>query len=116
MNRIACIILCLTGIVLSECKTTSQSTATRVAPQSATPPIEAKEEAKPHVSDSIATAIVQGQTVYTTKCYQCHDLPRVTDYSRDDWSDIMRKMSRKANLSNTETDQVLAFVNNIVKQ
>ena len=116
MNRIACIILSFIAIVLSECKTTSRSTATTVTAQPAKASVEVKEEAKPEVPDSTATAIAQGQTIYTTKCYQCHDLPRVSDFSREDWSDIMVKMSRKAHLSNTETDQVLAFVNNIVKQ
>jgi cytochrome c5 len=102
-------------LVLSECKTTSRSTAAIVAAQPPKASVGVKEESKPPL-DSTATAIVLGQTVYTTKCYQCHDLPRVTDFSREDWSDIMIKMSRKAHLSNTETDQVLAFVNNIVKQ
>ena len=113
MNRIACIILCLVVIVLSECKTTTRATTTTVATQPQKSPVEVVHSA---TLDSTATAVVQGQTIYTTKCYQCHDLPRVTDYSRSDWSDIMVKMSRKAHLSDTETDQVLTFVNNIVKQ
>jgi len=116
MNKVAYILLCLVGIVLSECKTSSKSAATTVAPKPAEQSAEVKIETKPDVTDSIATAIVEGQTVYQTKCYQCHDLPRVTDWSRSDWSDIMVKMSRKAHLSNKETDQVLAFVNKVVKQ
>ena len=116
MNKIACILLFLLGMVLSECKTTSKSTVTTAAPKRPEQPAEVKAETKHDISDSITASIAQGQTVYQTKCYQCHDLPRVTDYSRADWSDIMIKMSRKAHLSNLETDQVLAFVNNVVKQ
>jgi hypothetical protein len=104
MNRSICILICLIGLVLSECKTTSKSTVTTVTISLPEPP--------PIVEDKPAApdAMVLGQTVYQTKCKGCHDLPNPVDYGYSEWSDIMVKMSRKAHLSDAETDQVLAYV------
>lgn len=97
------------GIVLSECKSTKSAVATSPAP--ASPPA-AVEVPKPATPDPIAV----GQMVYQSKCYQCHDLPKTSDYPKTEWSDIMVRMSRKAHLSEAETEQVLAYVNANARQ
>jgi len=61
-------------------------------------------------------AIADGLYLYQTKCNGCHDLPRVSDYSPDDWPNIMVKMSRKAHLTDLESAQVMAYINNKAKQ
>lgn len=97
----------LAVIFLSECKSTKSAVVSAPAPPIAAPVAEApKTEANPATE-----LIANGQAVYQAKCYQCHDLPRASSYSQSEWSDIMIKMSRKAHLSDLETDQVLAYVN-----
>jgi mono/diheme cytochrome c family protein len=91
------------GIFLSECTSTKHTVAEALA-LAATPTV--IETAKPAPAPSAAL----GQMVYQSKCYQCHDLPNASSYSRGEWSDIMVSMSRKAHLSDEETQQVIAFV------
>ena len=111
MNKLICLLIFLLCIILTECKTSSKSTvATASQP---VPPVVVD---KPAVSDTAALAIASGHLLYRTKCAGCHDLPRVTDYRTNEWPDIMRKMSRKAHLSNSENDQILAYINTAIKQ
>jgi cytochrome c5 len=109
MNKLICITLCFLGLALSECKSTKPSTL--ASPARSSTEVKPAPEPKPAAPDPIAL----GQAVYQTKCYQCHALPNTSDYTKAQWSDIMIKMSRKANLSDAETSQVLAFVNTSAK-
>ena len=104
MNKLICVSIFLAGLFLSECKTTTVSTSIISAAPVVT------------TSDTLAMAISNGQTLYQTKCYRCHDLPVVSEYSRSEWSYIMIKMSRKAHLSEDETSQVLTYIGATTKQ
>jgi hypothetical protein len=53
---------------------------------------------------------VLGMGIYNAKCGRCHGLKVVSDYTSDRWVSIMQVMARKANLSDTEKEQVLAYV------
>ena len=53
---------------------------------------------------------VLGQGIYNAKCGRCHGLKVVSDYTSDRWVSIMQVMARKANLTDTEKEQVLAYV------
>ena len=113
MKKLLYILICLIGIALSECKTSSKSAiAITTAPAPAKP---TAADVKPAAPDTLALAIASGQTVYQAKCGGCHDLPRASEYGYSEWSNIMIKMSRKAHLSDTETDQVLAYVHSNAK-
>ena len=114
MNKLTIITLCLLSLTLMECKTSSKSTATKTALPSATTvtPVEPTPAAKPDP----AVAIAIGESIYGAKCAECHKLPQPSQYTQADWAHIMIKMSRKAHLTDTETAQVLAFVNNSAKQ
>ena len=113
MNKLICLLIFFLCILLSECKTASKTTATTASSPLPEPPLVTD---KPVASDTLALAIASGHLLYQTKCKGCHDLPRVKDYRTDEWPDIMHKMSRKAHLSSSETDQVLAYINTAIKQ
>ena len=114
MNKLICLLIFLLCIILTECKTSSKSAVTTVSQPAPEHPTVVED--KPAASDTAALAIASGHLLYRTKCVGCHDLPRVTEYRTDEWPDIMRKMSRKAHLSSSETDQVLAYINTAIKQ
>jgi len=95
--------------MLTECKISSK-TASAATAKTATV------EAKPSPAAAPADPVAIGQSIYQSKCVDCHKLPRPDDYTQADWVHIMIKMSRKAHLSEDETTRVLAFVNANAKQ
>jgi mono/diheme cytochrome c family protein len=60
--------------------------------------------------------VVAGQSTYNTKCGRCHGLKIVADYTVDRWISIMQVMAMKANLSDTEKQNVLAYVETNAKK
>ena len=94
-------------LFLSECKSTKSATAvsSTTAPASTAP----KEE-KPAAASAEAIDISAGQTLFTTKCNDCHKLPNPKAHDEGSWANIMVKMSRKAKLTPTETAQVLKYI------
>src|SRR5262249_248319 len=40
-----------------------------------------------------------GRTLFTHRCIECHTLPPIWKYSRDDWPQLVNSMSHRANLS-----------------
>ena len=106
--------LCLLMLTLTECKTSSKSTKSTTSATTTSAPVPA--EPKLNATDPVVTAIAIGESVYQAKCVDCHKLPVPSEYNHTEWADIMVKMSRKAHLSDTETSQVLAYVNASAKK
>lgn len=57
-----------------------------------------------------ASPAVAGQSIYNAKCGRCHGLKVTTDYTADRWASIMQVMATKAQLNDTEKENVLAYV------
>lgn len=51
-----------------------------------------------------------GQSTFNAKCGKCHGLKVTTDYPADRWISIMQVMAAKALLSDSEKENVLAYV------
>jgi len=51
-----------------------------------------------------------GQSTFNAKCGRCHGLKIASDYTTERWISIMQVMATKANLSDTEKENVLAYV------
>jgi mono/diheme cytochrome c family protein len=54
-----------------------------------------------------------GRTIYTDreKCARCHKPKPVADHNAEEWTNsILPKMAKKAKLSSSEYDEVLAYV------
>ena len=52
----------------------------------------------------------KGQSIYNVKCSQCHGLKVTTDYTWERWATVMQLMAVRANLSEEEKENVLAYV------
>jgi mono/diheme cytochrome c family protein len=64
----------------------------------------------PADATSSASPAVMGQGIYNAKCGRCHGLKVTTDYTSDRWASIMQVMATKAQLNDTEKENVLAYV------
>jgi len=69
---------------------------------------ETKMEPKENTAE--AEAIAAGQTVYKAKCGTCHGLKAVADFTAERWVSIMTVMAPNARLSDTEKENVNAYV------
>lgn len=108
MKRVLIIICFSGGLLLAQCKTAQAPMAK--APEKTVAPAVTTATPPPPVND-----VAVGEMLYKTKCDDCHKLPRVNEYSANEWASIMVKMGRKAHLSQTETVQVLTFINTSTK-
>jgi len=50
------------------------------------------------------------QATYNAKCNRCHGYKITTDYTVDRWISVMQVMAMKANLTDIEKENVLAYV------
>jgi len=55
-------------------------------------------------------AAIAGQATYNAKCNRCHGYKITTDYTVDRWISVMQVMAMKANLTDIEKENVLAYV------
>lgn len=61
----------------------------------------------PKAEDAV---LIEGQKTFNAKCGRCHGLKVTSDYTDLRWVQIMQVMAMKANLSETEKANVLAYV------
>jgi hypothetical protein len=67
--------------------------------------------AKPDSPEALA-----GKVVFTAKCGTCHELKNPGDYTAQQWTPIVKEMSRKAKLDDTDKANVLAYVQSNAKK
>ena len=92
---------------LTPAKTTSTDSNTTTTP--ATRSVETKTVAS-------AEVIAAGKTTYEAKCGRCHALHAADEYTAEKWVPLVDAMAPKANLSETEKTNVLAYVKAGAKQ
>lgn len=90
--------LCLVGAIVYSCKT-QQTTTTTTETSTITANLTKEEMLK------------RGEDLYNLRCGKCHDLPKPSDFTVEDWKPIMASMAPKAKLNPEETNWVLAYVN-----
>ena len=73
-------------------------------------PSEATGAKTPAAPSTTASPEVAGQSTFNAKCGKCHGLKPASDYTADRWVSIMQVMAPKARLTDTEKDNVLAYV------
>jgi len=52
----------------------------------------------------------RGRNLFVRRCIECHTLPSMWKYSRDDWPKIVNDMSHRASLKPAERDAVIAYI------
>ncbi|MES2883090.1 MAG: hypothetical protein V4676_13150 [Bacteroidota bacterium] len=57
-----------------------------------------------------AEMVLQGKSLYATRCTTCHPSKTVENYTATGWTGIMKSMAPNAKLSELETQQVTAYV------
>jgi hypothetical protein len=71
----------------------------------------------PRVTSTSATkrnidqmTLERGRTLLVHRCIECHTLPPIWKYSREDWPEIVNSMSHRASLKRAERDAVIAYI------
>jgi len=92
--------LFLTSLILVSCETTNY-----------VPPVTAKmASANSRTRDVDLPTLSQGRTLFVHRCIECHTLPTIWRYSREDWPQIVNSMSHRASLKPAERDAVIAYI------
>ena len=60
--------------------------------------------------------MVNGKSLYMTKCSKCHELPKVEDFTAQKWTGIVDWMAPKAKLTKEEKAMVLEYVHAMAKK
>jgi hypothetical protein len=69
-----------------------------------------------HRRDVDLTKLQRGRTLFVHRCIECHTLPAIWKYSREDWPKIVSDMSHRASLKPSERDAVIAYILAVRKQ
>jgi hypothetical protein len=51
-----------------------------------------------------------GRNLFVSRCLECHTLPPVAKYSRNEWPDLVGRMSDRSNLSAGEQAAIVAYL------
>jgi mono/diheme cytochrome c family protein len=57
-----------------------------------------------------ATKLERGRQLFVRRCIDCHTLPAIWKYSREDWPKIVDDMSRRASLNPADREAVIAYI------
>jgi len=52
----------------------------------------------------------RGRILFVHRCIECHTLPAIWKYSREDWPQIVNDMSHRASLGPSEREAVIAYI------
>ena len=93
--------LFLTLLLLAGCETSNY--APQVTSQLSKPASRTKQ-------DVDLAQLRQGRTFFVHRCIECHTLPAIWKYSREDWPRMVNDMSHRASLKAAERDAVIAYI------
>jgi cytochrome c1 len=57
-----------------------------------------------------ARQLQNGRRLFVSRCLECHTLPSVAKYSRNEWPHLVSRMSGRANLSASEQAAIVAYL------
>ena len=61
-------------------------------------------------TSSDAPRLERGRTLFVHRCIECHTLPAIWKYSREDWPEIVNDMSHRASLKPADREAVIAYI------
>jgi len=64
----------------------------------------------PAKSATGVSALERGRTLFAHRCIECHTLPPMWKYSREDWPHIVNDMSHRASLKPEERESIIAYI------
>jgi hypothetical protein len=92
--------LFLISLILASCETTNY-----VPP--VTPQMASSSSRRQNVD---LKKLRDGRTLFVHRCIECHTLPPIWKYSREDWPKIVNDMSHRASLKPAEREAVIAYI------
>ena len=57
-----------------------------------------------------AEQLQNGRRLFVSRCLECHTLPRVTKYTREQWPHLVSRMSGRANLSASDQEAITFYL------
>lgn len=116
------IVIALVAIFISSCKTKKVATDREVPVKEEITEVVTVVEEKPTallspVAENPETiklaSTYDGGSLYTNNCANCHKLYKAEEFSKEDWVPIMKRMQKKARITDAET---LAIYNYLAAQ
>ena len=65
----------------------------------------ASEEVNP-----LPVELEEGKSMYENRCSKCHDLYKPTDFTKEQWVPIMKKMQIKAKIDNAQRIKIYNYI------
>jgi len=56
------------------------------------------------------STLERGRTLFVHRCIECHTLPTIWKYSREDWPKIVNDMSHRAGLRSADREAVIDYI------
>jgi cytochrome c5 len=100
--------LFILSLIIIACS--KKTVATKDIPVNTSSEISSAENSKSNIGMTDASVLAVGKTIYETKCTRCHGMKPTASYTVDRWDGILKLMAPKAKLTETETEQVTAYV------
>ncbi|SRR6266404_1068345 len=57
-----------------------------------------------------AQELSMGREVFVSRCLECHTLPSVRKYSRNEWPHLVARMAGRANLTTSDQRAVIGYL------
>jgi mono/diheme cytochrome c family protein len=57
-----------------------------------------------------AQELSMGREVFVSRCLECHTLPSVAKYSRNEWPHLVARMAGRANLTTSDQRAVIGYL------
>jgi mono/diheme cytochrome c family protein len=76
----------------------------------APPPVSSTLIARARCDHVTAQQVSQGRVLFLHRCLECHTLPVVTKYSRDEWPHLVSRMASRADLTPAEEQSIVAYL------
>ena len=57
-----------------------------------------------------AQQLQNGRRLFVSRCLECHTLPRVTKYNREQWPHLVSRMAARANLSAADQKAITLYL------
>ncbi|MEI7508328.1 MAG: cytochrome c [Flavobacterium sp.] len=56
------------------------------------------------------TSLEEGKSLYESNCAKCHKLYEPIEFSKEDWKPIVRRMQKKAHLSDEQGTSIYNYI------
>lgn len=61
-------------------------------------------------SPGSTSQLERGRRLFVNRCIECHTLPAIWKYSKQDWPQIVNDMSHRASLNAEEREAVITYI------